>query len=131
MTKAEKDIQAGLLTVLELNTRALDKIYDVLTQIAKPRGERVDHSEQTKWVESEPVEAVPPAIESTETETPAPKKITLEYLRKAFHAIGTKITKEERKIFLAQFGGAKTIPSLDKKYYDNFISLATDIMEGE
>lgn len=130
MTKAEKEIQAGLLTVLEANTKALNKIYDVLIKIANPPMMTANSTTDPTYID-EPVEAVPSAKESTEKETPAPKKITLEYLRKAFHAIGTKITKEERKIFLAQFGGAKTIPSLDKKYYDNFIALATDIMEGE
>lgn len=122
MTKAEKEILEKILV-------ALDKTCELLEKLANPP--MVVANDLSIAVEPEPVEAVAPAKESTETDSPTGQKLDLEYMRKAFHAIGTKLTKDERKIFLAQFGGAKTIPKLDEKYYSAFIDKAADIMKGD
>jgi len=140
MTKAEKETQARLVDVLEANSRVLEKVFDVLTLIANPQisqpsvkveeivpGEIVLGPEMTA---SEVKEREDELYSTKDNKTEVTPDIDIEYCRKALHAIGTKIPNAEVKEFLASFGGAKTIPQLDKKYYSEFISKATAIMEA-
>jgi hypothetical protein len=135
MTKKETELQNRLLDVLEANTKALTNVFDIMVKIAGTAPPAVTEpqkpeSGETKALEEEEAaEMTKKAVESEEVPQNE-AEIDIEYCRKAMKAISTKLSKEEVKEFLAQFGGATTIPKLDKKYYPAFIEGATKIMTG-
>lgn len=136
MTKKETETQTRLLDLLQANTRALEKVFDLLIRISGPpliSGTPIYGGQNSAGHPVAPEQQDKP--EDSPEETPPPKEaeteITVEYIRKAMKAIQTKISKEEAKEFLAQFDGAKTIPKLDKKHYETFVAEATKIMKGE
>lgn len=136
MTKQEKETQARLLDLLQANTEAMGKMYHLLATFRAGflhqslPGDSPAHIGPPAEKETPP-EAVAPAKESTEKKEETKTEITVEYCRKAMKAIGTKITKDECKAFLASFDGATTIPKLKKEHYEAFIAGATKIMKGE
>jgi hypothetical protein len=126
MTKKETELQNRLLDVLEANTKALANVFDIMVKIVE--GPKQGCSKPQKAEEEVPQkEATPEEVPQNEAES---SKIDIEYCRKAMKAISTKLPKEEVKEFLAQFGGATTIPNLEPKYYPAFIEGATKIMTG-
>lgn len=119
MTKKETELQNRILTVLEGNTKALENLYDLMIKLfsTKPAFE----------IKESYAESIPPG--ETKHETSVKTEITVEYCRKALKAVRTKLSNDETRAFLFQFGEAKTIPDLDKKYYEDFIAKATAIMQ--
>ncbi len=129
MTKKETELQTRLLDVLEANTQALTAILELVTKLANPL-----HA--VAPIVPRPLEAIGEVAADPKPADPEEKKqktetdITVEYCRKALKAISSKIGNDDAKAFLFKYG-AKTIPQLDEKYYEDFIAGATKIMEAE
>ncbi len=137
MTKKEQDLQSRLLDLLEANTKVMGTVYDLLIKMSNPLIHIASESAgavQANGPGSIVQDDDPPAPAEPPPKTPSEMddvEITEEYCRKALKAIGTKLSKEDAKAFLAKFGGAKTIPPLDKKHYEAFIAEATKLMEDK
>ena len=124
MTKKETELQNKILTVLEGNTKALENLYDLLIKISQPPVLVIPEAEPVK-------PAKPTNSDKSKVTMSDGMEITAEYCRKALKAVRTKLSDKETRVFLAQFGDAKTIPDLDVMYYDAFIQQATLIMKGK
>ena len=144
MTKKEQELQTRLLDLLDANNKVLEQICALLVKAASPLVAETcqvnpeqdihkvatrdkDREVQVEAPETPEVTVAPEAPEAPEVDT----EITPEYCRKALKAITKKTSTKEAKAFLAGFGDAKTIPQLDKKYYEDFIAGATQIMGAE